>query len=120
MRVKRGNKRVHKRQRYQKRTSGMYGGRSRWYRHAKEAMEKALGYSYRDRRDRKREFRALWIARINAAVRMVDPGLSYSSFMGGLKKAGVGLDRKSLADIAAADFEAFRTVAQVAQAALAS
>lgn len=119
MRVKRGNKRVAKRKKFQKFTKGMYGGRSRWYRHAKEAMEKALAYAYRDRRARKRDFRSLWIARINAAVRQVDPDFSYSTFMNGLKKAGIGLDRKVLADIAASDFEGFREVAHAARAALA-
>lgn len=119
-RVKRGSKRVVKRKRWQKRTKGQYGARSRLYRHAKEAMEKALGYAYRDRRARKRDFRSLWIARINAAARLVDPSLSYSVFMNGLKVANVGLDRKMLADLAVRDFEGFRKVAQVAQAALAN
>ena len=119
-RVKRGHKRVAKRKRWQKRTKGQYGARSRLYRWAKEGMEKALVYAYRDRRTRKRDFRSLWIVRINAAVRIVDPGLSYSAFMNGLKRAQVGLDRKSLAELAARDFEGFRKVAQVAQAALAN
>lgn len=118
MRVKRGNKRVQKRKKFQKLTKGQYGARSRLYRHAKEGMEKALLYAYRDRRNRKREFRSLWVARINAAVRLADPEMSYSTFMNGLKRAGVELDRKVLAEMAALDFDGFRGVAGVAKAAL--
>ncbi|HJV91443.1 MAG TPA: 50S ribosomal protein L20, partial [Holophagaceae bacterium] len=90
-----------------------YGAKSRLYRSAKEAVEKALLYSYRDRKVRKRDFRKLWIVRISAAA--VQNGLSYSKFMGGLKKANVTLDRKILADMAVRNPEAFSKLVAVAK-----
>ncbi len=92
---------------------GFYGAKSRLYRSAKEAVEKALLYSYRDRKVRKRDFRKLWIVRISAAS--VQNGLSYSKFMGGLKKANVNLDRKILADLAVRNPEAFSKLVAVAK-----
>jgi len=93
---------------------GYYGGRSKLLRTAKETVNRSLVYAYRDRKTRKRDFRRLWIVRINAAARLF--GLSYSLFMSGLKKAGVGLDRKNLADIAARDLDTFGKLAEVAKA----
>jgi large subunit ribosomal protein L20 len=93
------------------------GARSRAIRFAKEQVEHSLVYAYRDRKARKRTFRQLWIIRINAAAR--DNGLSYNRFMEGVKKAGIELDRKSLADIAVSDPQAFAAVAERAKAALA-
>jgi large subunit ribosomal protein L20 len=95
---------------------GFYIGKSKLYRIAKQAVEKSLGYSYRDRRARKRDFRSLWTVRIGAAARQNE--ISYSRFMAGLKKAGVGLDRKILADLAVSDPAGFSTLAQAARAAL--
>jgi large subunit ribosomal protein L20 len=92
---------------------GFYGAKSRLYRSAKEAVEKALLYSYRDRKVRKRDFRKLWIVRISAAA--VSNGMSYSKFMGGLKKANVTLDRKILADMAVRNPEAFTKLVAVAK-----
>jgi len=94
---------------------GNYGGRRRLYRTARETVQKGLTYAYRDRRTRKREFRALWIIRINAAARKL--GLSYSVLMGRLQKAKIELDRKSLAHLAATDFESFKRVVEAASAA---
>ncbi|HZH28601.1 MAG TPA: 50S ribosomal protein L20 [Azospirillaceae bacterium] len=95
-----------------------YRGRNRLvFRVAIEKVEKALRYAYRDRRNRKRDFRGLWIQRINAGVRQ--HGLSYSKFMNGIKKAGIDVDRKVLADIAAREPEAFKALVDQAQAALA-
>ncbi|MEK7286718.1 MAG: 50S ribosomal protein L20 [Nitrospirota bacterium] len=88
-----------------KMAKGYYGAKSRLYRTATEAVDKSLMYAYRDRKARKREFRALWIARINAATRAA--GLTYSRFMEGVKKIGLLLDRKVLADIAANDSKSF-------------
>jgi large subunit ribosomal protein L20 len=99
-----------------KKAKGYYGARSRSYRVARQAMFKAGQYAYRDRRQRKRQFRALWITRINAAAN--SHGLSYSKFMHGLKCAGVELDRKILADLAVRDKAAFAAVAEQAKAAL--
>lgn len=99
-----------------KAAKGYWGNKSRNYRRAKEALLKAWSYAYRDRRQRKRDFRRLWISRINAAVRL--HGLSYSQFMYGLKKAGVEMDRKVLADIAVRDPRAFQAVVEKARAAL--
>lgn len=111
-RVKRG---VTARARHKKvlaKAKGYYGARSRVYRVAKQAVIKAAQYAYRDRRQRKREFRALWIVRINAAVRAHD--MSYSVFMNGMKKASIDIDRKVLADLAVYDKAAFSAlVAQV-------
>jgi large subunit ribosomal protein L20 len=87
-----------RRKKYLKLAKGYRSGRRRLYRSAREAVERALCFAYRDRKVRKREFRALWITRINAALRPL--GMSYSKFMGGLKKADIALDRKALADLA--------------------
>ncbi|MBK1649557.1 50S ribosomal protein L20 [Rhabdochromatium marinum] len=95
---------------------GYYGARSKVYRVAKQAVIKAGQYAYRDRRQKKRQFRALWIARINAAARM--NGLSYSRFMDGLHKAGIEMDRKMLADLAYHDEPAFAALAEQAKSAL--
>lgn len=94
-----------------KAAKGNYGGRSRLYRTARETVQKGLAYAYRDRRNRKREFRRLWIIRINAAARLY--GLSYSRFISCLRKAGIKLDRKILADIATKDSEAFKQIVEV-------
>ncbi len=93
--------------------SGNFGGRGNLYRTAKETVQKGLTYAYRDRRNRKREFRRLWIIRINAAARL--NGMSYSAFINGLGKAGVVLNRKMLADIAARDSVAFTRLAELAR-----
>ena len=98
------------------RAKGYYGAKSRTYRAAKEQVQHSLQYVYRDRRNKKREIRRLWITRINAAARI--NGLSYSIFMNGLKKAGVELDRKVLADMAVADPDAFAQLVAIAKAAL--
>ncbi|OGC78975.1 MAG: 50S ribosomal protein L20 [candidate division Zixibacteria bacterium RBG_16_40_9] len=97
-----------------KQARGFYGGRSKLYRTAKESVNRSLAYAYRDRRTKKRDFRRLWIVRINAASRLF--GLSYSLFINGLKKAGVALDRKNLADIAARDLDTFGKLAEIAKA----
>lgn len=97
-----------RRQKYLKAAKGNFGGRRKLYRTARETVEKGWQYQFRDRRNRKREFRRLWIARINAAVREL--GLSYSVFMNAVKKAGVELDRKMLADLAARQPEAFKAI----------
>lgn len=112
-RVKRGNKKLQRRKKILGLAKGYIGARGRLYRTAKETVERALAYAYRDRRAKKREFRGLWIVRINAAVR--EHGLSYSRFMSGLKKAGVTIDRKVLAELAVANPEAFAQLASVAQ-----
>ena len=91
---------------------GYYGGRSKLYRTAKESVRRGLAYAYVHRRRRKRDFRRLWITRINAAARIY--GLSYSVFINGLKKAGVLLDRKNLADMAIKDEEAFAKLVKLA------
>ena len=98
MRVKRGVAAHRRHKKYLDMAKGYRGGRSTLYRTAREAVERALAYSYRDRKVRKREFRKLWILRINAGAR--ENGLSYSRFMDGLKKAGIALDRKILAELA--------------------
>ena len=98
------------------RAKGYYGAKSRSYKNAKQQVMKSLQYQYRDRRNKKREIRRLWITRINAAARL--SGLSYSRFMNGLKKAGVQLDRKVLADMAVNDAAAFAAIVEVAKAAL--
>ncbi|MHB1469634.1 MAG: 50S ribosomal protein L20 [Solirubrobacteraceae bacterium] len=99
-------------------TKGFRGEASSGYRRAKEALMKADSYAYRDRRNRKRDFRRLWITRINAAARQ--NGMSYSQLMHGLSKAGVELDRKVLADIAVRDADAFRRFAEIAREASAA
>ncbi|MCP3957055.1 MAG: 50S ribosomal protein L20 [bacterium] len=117
-RVRRGTKRHQKRRRVLKLAKGYYGTRSKAYRIAKLAVDRALAFSYRDRRQRKRQFRRLWIARINAAARA--NGLSYSRFIDGLKKAGSQLDRKVLADIAVHEPDSFAKLAETAREALAA
>ncbi|MDA3921220.1 MAG: 50S ribosomal protein L20 [Salinisphaera sp.] len=98
-----------------KKAKGYYGARSRTYRVARQAVFKAGQYAYRDRRNRKREFRALWIVRISAGAKEL--GISYSAFMNGLKKAGIELDRKILADLAVRDKTTFAAVVEQAKAA---
>lgn len=116
MRVKSGKVARKRRKKILKLAKGYRGGRSKLYRSAKNAVIKALTYSYRDRRRRKRDFRKLWIIRINAAVR--EHGISYSQFMNGLKKANILLDRKVLAHLAIEDQEAFAQIVEAAKAAL--
>ena len=99
-----------------KQTEGQRGTKHRLFRRANEALMKSLWYAYRDRRNRKRDFRRLWITRINAAARQ--HGLSYSQLMNGLKRAGIALDRKMLADLAARDAQAFSSLAATARAAI--
>ena len=115
-RVKRSINAKKKRRKVLSRAKGYYGMRSRSYRNAKQQVQHSMQYQYRDRRNKKREFRKLWITRINAAARL--NGLSYSRFMNGLTKAGVELDRTVLADMAVNDPEAFAAIAEVAKAAL--
>ena len=112
-RVKRSVHAKKKRRAVLERAKGFRGGNSTKYRQAKEAVMKADSYAYRDRRNKKRDFRRLWITRINAAARQ--NGMSYGQFMHGLKLAGIELDRKVLADIAVRDPETFRRFAQSAR-----
>ncbi|MBI9081962.1 MAG: 50S ribosomal protein L20 [Desulfobacterales bacterium] len=112
MRVKRGFKARQRRKKLLKLAKGFRGGRSKLFRTVADSVDKALNYAYRDRRVRKRDFRRLWIARINAGARMND--LSYSKLMHGLKLAGVGLDRKVLAEMAVSDPAGFTQIAQLA------
>ena len=112
-RVTRGFKARRRRNKVLKLAKGFRGGRSRLYKSATEAVDRALVYAYRDRRAKKRDFRALWIARINAGAHMND--ISYSRLMGGLKKAGVELDRKVLSNLAILDAPAFARVTQIAK-----
>ncbi len=112
-RVKRGVTAKARHRKVLKQAKGYYGARSRVYRVAKQAVIKAGQYAYRDRRQRKRQFRQLWIVRINAAAR--ECGLSYSRFMNGLSKASIDIDRKVLADLAVNDKEAFAELAKLAQ-----
>ncbi|MEX1071240.1 MAG: 50S ribosomal protein L20 [Anaerolineales bacterium] len=109
-RVKTGFTRRKRHKKILKMTKGQFGTRSKLYRRANEAMLKSLWYSYRDRRNRKRDLRGLWIARINAAARM--HGTSYSRLMNAFKKANIGLNRKMLADIAVRDPQAFKTLVE--------
>ncbi len=115
-RVKRGSKRARRRKKILKQAKGYYGVKSKGHRIAKQAVDRALAYAYRDRRQKKREFRGLWIVRINAAARL--NGLSYSRFMSGLRLAGIELNRKMLADLAVRDAEGFAAVADAARGAL--
>ncbi|NPA93923.1 MAG: 50S ribosomal protein L20 [Thermodesulfobacteria bacterium] len=115
-RVKRGFKARRRRKKILKLAKGFRGARSRCYRQAKDSVEKALCYAYRDRRQKKRSFRRLWIVRINAACRLND--ISYSKFIGGLAKANIGLDRKILADLAVTQPGAFSALVEKAKAAL--
>lgn len=112
-RAKGGSKSRRRRKKILKLAKGYVGGRGRLYRSARETVERSLAYAYRDRRVRRREFRGLWITRINAAVRL--SGLSYSEFIKGLKRAGVELDRKILADLAVSDMPAFNQIAAFAK-----
>jgi large subunit ribosomal protein L20 len=116
-RVKRGVTARAKHKKVLKKAKGYYGARSRVFRVATQAVTKAGQYAYRDRRVKKRQFRRLWIVRINAAARMHD--MSYSRFMDGIHKAEIEVDRKMLADLAVHDMEAFGQLAEKAKAALA-
>ncbi|MEZ0574504.1 50S ribosomal protein L20 [Halodesulfovibrio aestuarii] len=116
MRVKRGLAAHRRHKKYLKMAKGFRGGRSKLYRTAREAVENALVYSYRDRKTKKREFRRLWILRINAGARL--NGLSYSKFMHGLTLAGVELNRKVLADLAVREKEHFAQLCEIAKAKL--
>ena len=108
-RVKRGNKRTQRRKKILAQAKGYYQRKSKNYRYAKEAVERALNFAYSGRKLKKRDFRSLWIVRIGAAARL--NGMNYSQFMHGLKVAGIELDRKVLADLAAKQPEAFATLA---------
>jgi large subunit ribosomal protein L20 len=112
MRVKRGYKARRRRKKILKLAKGFRGGRSKLFRTAADAVDKALMYAYRDRRVRKRDFRRLWIARINAAARMNN--ISYSKLIHGLKLANIEIDRKVLADLAISDPSAFTKIAGLA------
>ncbi|MFQ6132804.1 MAG: 50S ribosomal protein L20 [Armatimonadota bacterium] len=116
-RTKRGYVRRRRHNKVLKAAKGYYGGKHRLYKTAHEAVMRARMSAYRDRRRRKRDFRRLWIARINAATRA--DGLTYSRFMEGVKKAGIVLDRKILADLAVNDAKAFAKIVEQAKAALA-
>lgn len=116
MRIKRGFKARRRRKKVLKLAKGMRGGHSKLFRTAADSVDKALMYAYRDRKVRKRDFRRLWIARINAGARMND--LSYSKFIHGLKMADVTLDRKVLAELAVSDPTGFSKIAQLAAAQL--
>ena len=116
MRTTKGATRTQAKKRLMKKAKGYVGGRRRLYRSAKETIVRAGVYAYRDRRNRKRDFRALWITRINAAAR--EHGLTYSVFMNGLKKAEIAVDRKVLADIAVMDKAAFAKFVEKARATL--
>ena len=117
-RVKRAVSAHKKRRTVLNRAKGYYGAKSRSYRAAKEQVQHSLQYMYRDRRNKKREIRRLWITRINAATREL--GMSYSVFMNGLKKASIELDRKVLADMAVADKPAFAAIVNQVKAAIAA
>ena len=115
-RVRRGVVSHAKHKKVLKQVKGQYGRRKNTIRVAKQALEKAMQYAYRDRRAKKREFRSLWIQRINAGVR--SEGLTYSKFINGLSKSGIKIDRKILAEIAYDNPQAFKTIVKKAQAAL--
>lgn len=117
MRVKGGTRTRYRHKKILRQTKGYYGTRHRLFRRANEAWMKAQWYAYRDRRQRRRDLRRLWITRINAAARQ--NGLSYSRFIHGLKVAGVELNRKVLADIAVRDAETFSRLVEVAKGAVA-
>lgn len=114
-RVKRGTVRRAKRKKLLSRAKGFYATKSKLYRAAKESVDTALKYAYVGRRRKKRDFRRLWVVRINAAAR--EHGLTYGQFISGLKQAGVALDRKSLADLAAREPKAFARLAEQAKSA---
>lgn len=115
-RVRSSVARLKRKKKIMRAAKGARGGRSKLYKSAKENVERGLRYAYRDRRQRKRDFRRLWIVRINAAARTHD--LSYSRFMSGLRKAGVEINRKVLADLAVRDPAAFGELAEVAKKSL--
>lgn len=115
-RVKGGFKTRRRRKKILRLAKGYVGAKSKLFRTATEAVDRALRYAYRDRRTKKRNFRAIWIARINAAARL--HAISYSRLMAGLKKAGIGLDRKILADIAVKDPKGFKKIAEMASQSL--
>ena len=115
-RVKRGNKRVHRRKKILSLAKGFYGMKSKNHRIAKQAVDRAGNFAYRDRKQKKRQIRSLWIVRINAAAHL--HGLNYSQLIAGLKAAGSDLDRKVLADIAVRDAEGFGRLAEAAKQAL--
>ena len=115
-RVKRGTKRNDRRKKILKRASGYFLTKSKLYQAAQEAVERGLKFAYIGRKQKKRQFRSLWIVRINAACKL--NGMSYSTFINGLKKAGIGLDRKILSDIAANDAAGFAALAVSAKSAL--
>ena len=115
-RVKRGVTSKAKHKKVLKAVKGQWGRRKNTIRVAKQAMEKSMQYAYRDRRNKKRDFKSLWIQRINAGVRA--EGMTYSKFINGLNKSGIKLDRKILAEIAYDNPEAFKTIVKKAQAAL--
>ena len=115
-RVKRGGTSRAKHKKFLKAVKGQWGRRKNTIRVARQAMEKAMQYAYRDRRNKKRDIKSLWIQRINAGVR--SEGLTYSKFINGLNKSGIKLDRKILAEIAYDSPEAFKTIVKKAQAAL--
>ncbi|MBX6360764.1 MAG: 50S ribosomal protein L20 [Acidobacterium ailaaui] len=115
-RVKRGTKRTDRRKKILKRAKGYFLTKSKLYQAAQEAVERGLKFAYSGRRQKKRQFRSLWIVRINAAAQQ--NGISYSQFINGLKKAGVELDRKILADIAVNDAPGFAALVEQAKAAL--
>ena len=115
-RVKRGVTSKAKHNKVLKKVKGQWGRRKNTIRIARQAMEKAMQYAYRDRRNKKREFKSLWIQRINAGVR--SQGLTYSKFINGLSKSGIKIDRKILAEIAYDNPQAFKTIVKKAQAAL--
>ncbi|MDA2926222.1 50S ribosomal protein L20 [Acidobacteria bacterium AH-259-G07] len=116
-RVTRGNRRLQHRKKILRQAKGYWGTKSKLHQAAKEQVMKSLAYSYRDRRQKKRNFRSLWIIRINAAVRQHD--FSYRQFIFGLKKAGINLNRKVLADLAVRDQKAFEKLVQTAKESLA-
>ena len=116
MRVKTGVVRRRRHKKILKQARGFYSGRRKHFRKAKEQLERSLVYAYRDRKQKKRDFRKLWIIRINAAARLND--INYSRFMHGLKLAGIELDRKILADLAMNEPAAFTKLAESAKAAL--
>ncbi len=117
-RVKRSTKRSDRRKKILKRASGYFLTKSKLYQAAQEAVERGLKFAYIGRKQKKRQYRSLWIVRINAAAQQ--HGLRYSAFINGLKKAGVGLDRKILADIAVSDPAGFATLVEQAKAAMVS
>ena len=116
MRVKTGTVRRKRHKKILKMAKGFYSGRRKHFRKAKEQVERSLVYAFRDRKQKKRDFRKLWIVRINAACRL--NGISYSKFINGLKKAGIELDRKILADLAMNEPETFAKIVEQAKAAL--